>query len=144
VSHAEQDRSPQCSFEELAHTAEVGMRVGAASCESLFACAGLGLFQLAGVAPGDARARRSITVESIDRAGLMVDWLSELLYLHETSGEVYDTIAIESLSETRLTATLQGALAIAPPERSIKAVTYYGLRIEESADGWTAEVYFDI
>lgn len=133
-----------CSYEELGHTAEVGMRVRAATPESLFACAARGLFEIAGVAPGAERVERCVMVASLDAESLLVDWLSELIYLYETTGEVYDQIAIDSWTPERLAATLRGGRAVAPPARSIKAVTYYGLRLEHADDGWLAEVYFDI
>jgi SHS2 domain-containing protein len=133
-----------CSYEELSHTAEVGMRVRAATRESLFACAARGLFTIAGVEASSEVVQRAITIESIDTESLLVDWLSELIYLHETTGEVYDEIAIESWTPTQLSATLSGARATEPAARSIKAVTYYGLRLEQTEDGWLAEVYFDI
>ncbi len=133
-----------CGFEELSHTAEVGMRVRAPTRESLFACAARGLFAIAGIEPAEERVSRAIVIESIDAESLLVDWLSELLYLYETTGEVYDQITIDSWTPERLAATLRGGRATAPPARSIKAVTYYGLRLEAVADGWLAEVYFDI
>jgi SHS2 domain-containing protein len=133
-----------CSYEELSHTAEVGMRVRAATRESLFGCAARGLFMIAGVEASSEPVQRTITIESIDPQSLLVDWLSELIYLHETTGEVYEAIAIDSWTPTRLTAMLSGGRATEPVARSIKAVTYYGLRLEQTEDGWLAEVYFDI
>lgn len=133
-----------CVYEELGHTAEVGMRVGAPDAESLFVCAAQGLYTLAGVAAGEPRLQERIMLESFDIESLLVDWLSELVYRLDTVGHVYEQIAIESWTPTRLTARLAGGVAAAPPQRAIKAVTYHGLRVAASEQGWEAEVYFDI
>ena len=78
-----------CRYEELAHTAEVGVRVDAASADALYACAARAMFALLHMEPDrdadDVRPSTS-SVESVDAESLMVDWLGELLYLHETTG----------------------------------------------------------
>jgi SHS2 domain-containing protein len=133
-----------CEYEELAHTAEVGLRVRAATPTALFACAAQGMFALLGAHPSDHSMRRVATIDSFDAESLLVDWLSELLYLHETTGEAYDRIAITTWMPTRLVAIVEGGRSAQPPLRSLKAVTYHGLRLVEERDGWLADVYFDI
>ncbi len=133
-----------CEYQELAHTAEVGLRVRAATSAALFACAAQGLFALIGAEPGDHSVRRIVTVKSFDAESLLVDWLSELLYLYETTGEAYDRVAITTWAPTHLMAEVEGGLPAQPPLRSLKAITYHGLRLIEESDGWLADVYFDI
>lgn len=134
----------ECTFEELGHTAEVGMRVQAPTPAALFACAARAMFAIAGAHAGPPQTRRDLTVESFDAESLLVDWLSELLYWHEHTGEIYDQVEVTSWTPTRLRATITGSAVTAPPRLSIKAVTYYGLRVAEEAGQWVAEVYFDI
>jgi SHS2 domain-containing protein len=133
-----------CDYEELAHTAEVGLRVRAGSPAALFICAATGMFAITGAQPGERTLRRVVAIESLDAESLLVDWLSELIYLYEISGAVYDHGEITSWTPTRLEAVIVGGTPAAPPLRSIKAVTYHGLRLAEEAGGWLAEVYFDI
>ncbi|NTU78997.1 MAG: archease [Chloroflexales bacterium] len=51
-----------CHFEELAHTADVGARVRAATPAALFACAARSLFALIGARPGSAGSWQPMTV----------------------------------------------------------------------------------
>jgi SHS2 domain-containing protein len=134
----------KCEYEELDHTAEVGMRVRAATPAELFACVATALFQLIGTQPADHSAQHTLTVESFDAESLLVDWLNELLYLHEKTGEVYDTCAVGAWTTTRLEAMITGGQPLHPPLRAIKAVTYHGLQLSADATGWTADVYVDV
>ncbi|HBY97593.1 MAG: archease [Ardenticatenaceae bacterium] len=134
----------ECDYEELSHTAEVGLRVRGAAPAALFACAAIGMFGLIGGRPGNRDRRRLVTVESLDAESLLVDWLSELLYLHETTGEVYDHCEVTTWLPTRLEAVIEGGRLAGQPLRAIKAVTYHGLRLYEAGGAWVAEVYFDI
>jgi len=134
----------RCDYEELEHTAEIGLRVRAATPAALFACAATGMFALIDAQPGEQRVRHVVTIESSDAESLLVDWLSELLYWHERGGEIYDQPEITRWSPTRLEAIVVGRAARTPPSTSIKAVTYHGLRLAEEADGWVAEIYFDV
>jgi SHS2 domain-containing protein len=133
-----------CDYEELSHTAEVGLRVRAGTPAALFMCAAAGMSAIMGAQPGERDVRREVVVESLDAESLLVDWLSELIYLHEITGAIYDQGEITNWTPTRLEATVVGGAPASPPQRSIKAVTYYGLRLAEEAGGWLAEVYFDI
>ncbi len=135
---------PECDYQELAHTAEVGLRVRAPTPAALFTCAAQGMFALIGAHPGEHSVRRVVTVESPDAESLLVDWLSELLYLHETTGEVYDRITATMWTPTRCVVVVEGGRAAEPPLHSLKAVTYHGLRLVEETDGWLAEIVFDI
>lgn len=137
-----------CSLEELAHTADIGVRVRAASAESLFACAARALFTLMGITGAQdgafAAAEVEVAVESADTPALLVDWLNELLYLHETTGLVYDRCTFDAWQPDRLRATVVGAPATGRPIMHIKAVTWHQLLVERDGDGWLAEIFFDI
>lgn len=135
---------PDRDVEELSHTADVGLRARGATPAELFSCLAVGMFGLIGPRPETRDRRRTVTVESLDAESLIVDWLSELLYLHETTGEVYDHCTITRWAPTKLEAVVEGGPPAGSPLRSIKAVTYHGLRLQEEPGGWLAEVYFDI
>lgn len=136
-----------CTYEELSHTADIGIRLQANSPAALFACAGQAMFKLAGaVADDDSLATpRYVTVESGDAESLMVAWLNELLYQHEVNREVYLRCVVTAWEPTRLEAIIHGCRPAEPPILHIKAVTYHQLRVVEKEDGgWMAEIYFDI
>ena len=138
------DKTP-CNYEELGHTADVGLRVRAESAVALYACAAEGLFRLLGAEPAAEPARaETVVVDALDQQSLLVDWLNELLFLHETGGDVPGRCRVTAWSPTRLTAEVIWHRPVRPPHTHIKATTYHLLRVEETPDGWLAEVYFDL
>lgn len=137
---------PNCLVEELEHTSEVGLRIHADAPEQLFACAARAMFGLLRVAPDRRRPPQThhVRLESMDGESLLVDWLSELLYLYETTGALYTDCTVTRWAHTRLEADVVGHPPLAPPAVHVKAVTYHQLRLQADAGGWTAQVYFDI
>ena len=136
----------ECEFEELGHTAEIGVRVWAPTAAELFACAARAMFSLLRV-PADrsaAAVARSVTVRSMDVESLLVDWLSELLYLHEVYGEIYSAVQMREWTPGALRAQVIGWPPAGSPVLHIKAVTYHDLVVQQDAGGWSAQIYFDI
>ena len=135
-----------CIVEELGHTAEIGLRIRADAPEQLFACAAHAMFALLRVHTDTTRPaiHHSVTIDSIDGESLMVDWLSELLYLHETTGALFSDCTVLRWTATHLEAQVTGYPPDAPPTMHVKAVTYHQLLIHANANGWTAQIYFDI
>ena len=138
--------SSDCQIEELGHTSEIGLRIHADAPEQLFACAARAMFGLLRVRPDVARPaiHHRVTISSIDGESLMVDWLSKLLYLHETAGALFTDCTILRWTATHLEAEVQGHPPLEPPAVHVKAVTYHQLLVQANADGWTAQIYFDI
>lgn len=87
---------------------------------------------------------RRITVSAYDAESLLVDWLSELVYLYETTGALYTRCNVENWSPTALTAEITGYLPASAPSVHIKAVTYHQLSLRDEGGHWAAQVYFDI
>ena len=135
-----------CTVEELGHTSEIGLRIRADAPEQLFACAAHAMFALLRVDADTTRPaiHHTVTIDAMDGESLMVDWLSELLYLHETTGALFSDCTILRWTATHLDAQVTGYPPDAPPAMHIKAVTYHQLLIQANADGWTAQIYFDI
>lgn len=135
-------------YEVFEHTADVGLRIKAASLEELFRDAGRGLISI--LIADSSRVRplvsKTIDVAGDDRAFLLRDWLDELLCAFESERLL--------LTEYDLQLTAQGLHADCrgePVDRSrhqleheVKAVTYHGLKVEPVAGGWQAEVILDI
>ena len=135
-----------CRYEELEHTSEVGVRVFARDANELFVCTAQAMFALLQLRPdpGATVVTHHVAVESYDVASLMVDWLGELLYLHETSGLAITSCEVDTELPTRLEAQVTLHKPQESPTMHIKAVTYHQLCVIESEDGWRAEVFFDI
>jgi SHS2 domain-containing protein len=89
-----------------------------------------------------------IEIESEDLLGLFVDWLRELIYRFETEHLLLGEFRIEFSNDRRqLRADCRGERADWSrhlPDNELKAVTYHGLKVEQTPDGWEAEVIFDI
>lgn len=136
----------QCTYTELEHTAEIGLRVQAESPAALYACAARAMFSLLRAQPdtGGQACSRLVEISAVDPESLLVDWLNELLFLHETTGALFTGCRITHWSPTRLEAEAIGYPPRDAPALHIKAVTYHQLRIAHSEDCWTAEIYFDI
>jgi SHS2 domain-containing protein len=99
--------------------------------------------QLADPASGSPSVQHQVVLEAPDQESLLVEWLNELLYLHETRQEVYVEFAFEELSDTSLRATITGG----KPRRTldiIKGATYHDLSIRETQEGLVATVVFDV
>src|SRR5947209_476454 len=134
--------------ETFDHTADLGLRVRAADLNTLFAEAGQALFStivdnLEAVAP-----TRSFEVRlpADDLEYLLFDWLKALLHHFDDEGVVCARFDVK-VGEAGLSATVWGE----PIDRArhelgheVKAITYHGLRVEQTSDGWLAEVIVDI
>lgn len=132
----------------LAHTADIGLEATAPTLEELFAVAAEGFKVLVyGDTPVHAIVRHAVRLEADDRAGLMVVWLNELLYLGESGRLVPANFTIDALDGQHLSATIGGE-PFDPGrhtvERTAKAVTYHRLVVEERESGWYARVYIDL
>ena len=93
---------------------------------------------------------RNIKVESVDLNALLVDFLSEVLYLIQTNKEAYNRVEFKkfgpstSSGQSVLEAELIGNKVESFGE-DIKAVTYHNLKIEKNKNGlYEATVLFDI
>ena len=132
------------SFEEIEHTADWAYRVRGENLAELFIQAALGLYSLVGmqIAPRDW-ITRSIQLQGIDRESLLVAWLNELLYLHESEGLGFERLEIQHLDETSIQAKVTGA----PTQqwlKDIKAVTYHNLAIRETESGLEVTLVLDV
>ena len=135
-------------FETFDHTADIGLRVRAASLDELFVDAARGFTSLLLENPEDIRLKE---VDSIRLAGtetdyLLFDWLNELLFRFESRGLMFGDFQVQ-IDAQGLTATMRGE----PCDRSrhrlsheVKAITYHGLCVEQVEAGWQVELILDI
>ncbi len=131
-------------YDMVEHTADLSFQLFGSTLAELFICAAEAMFsQLSNEPVIDRTTTLSVAVEGQDLESLLVNWLNELLYLHETRREVYGHFQILALSPHQLKARVA-----AQPQHSapmmIKAATYHGLAITESASGYEATVVFDV
>jgi SHS2 domain-containing protein len=134
------------SFEELPHQADVRVRVRAEDCNALFAEAARAMFSIMYVTCDEGEIERSITVTSDDVPSLLIDFLSELLFVSEVDRVVFSSFNV-SITGTSLTATARGE----PFSREkhlggmeIKGVSYSGLKIFRDGEEFCSEILFDV
>jgi SHS2 domain-containing protein len=131
-------------FEEMEHPADLALRVWAATLPELFAEAGRGFFWLAGCSALDGpMVERRVEICAPDLESLLVDWLSELLYAAEADGACFETFEVEWGAGSALVASISGRRG-GYPEGVIKAVTYHGLSVRATPDGYEATVTLDV
>ena len=135
-------------FELFDHTADIGLRVIAPSMAELIPPATQGLYAAIGALAfcGPAETLR-IEIPGEDAAGLLRDYLAELLRLFETSQRIINEPRAAQFSATQLRVAGE-ALRIDEDAtvyfREVKAVTYHELAIKEIAGGFEATVILDI
>jgi SHS2 domain-containing protein len=135
-------------YETFEHTADLGLRVRAADLNTLFAEAATCLFSAIVEEPGTVVARQQVDVRlpGDDLAYLLFDWLKALLYRFDAEHLLLGRFAVEVSAEGLAGSAWGEPLDPARHElaHEVKAITYHGLRVEQTADGWLAEVIVDI
>ena len=135
-------------YEVFEHTADLGLRVRAASLDELCADAGRGLFA---VIAGDLAQIRPRVVERFDVAGadpawLLYDWISELHAAFELRRMLFCRFQV-SHDAAGLHALAHGERydpAVHTLAHEVKAITQHELDVRRSSDGWQATLIVDI
>lgn len=138
-------------YEILEHTADKGVRAWGKTLEELFENASRGMYRLV-IDPEGKQVDVSIPIsvevpDPIDRSDLLVKWLRELIYLTDVRKVVFTDFTVHRVTET----TVEGeAYGLVVGDNSVldgapvKAVTYHGLRLEQTPEGWVTEFYVDV
>jgi len=135
-------------FEILDHTADIGIIVHGENLKALFENAGEAFFHLiTDLRKVKRRIERQIKIkgESLDR--LMVDWLSELLYLHDVENLLFRGFKVDSVGEDGLKAIVKGEPfqeGVHVIKTEVKAVTYHQIEVRQKNGRWRAQVILDL
>ena len=135
-------------FEVLDHTADIGLIVYGEDLKTLFENAGEAFFHLiTDMKRVRRRVQRRIEIgkESLER--LMVDWLSELLYLHDVEYLLFREFKIESVGEDGLRAVVRGEPfqeGVHVIKTEVKAVTYHQIEVRKENGKCRAQIIFDL
>jgi SHS2 domain-containing protein len=144
--------SQQKQYEYLEHTADIKFLAYGKTLEEVFENAALAMFNvIIDTEKVSGETVREVFLKSPNLESLLVDWLSELLYLFEVDEIVFRKFQVKEIkeegSEYSINARVSGEEFYSknfPFETEIKAVTYNQLEIEETTDGWRAQVVVDI
>jgi SHS2 domain-containing protein len=135
-------------FEILDHTADIGLVIYGENLKALFENAGEAFFRLiTDLRKVRRRVERRINIgrESLDR--LMVDWLSELLYLHDVENLLFQGFKVESVGKNGLKAIVKGEPfreGVHVIKTEVKAVTYHRIEVRQENGRWRAQIILDL
>jgi SHS2 domain-containing protein len=135
-------------FEILDHTADIGLVIYGENLKALFGNAGEAFFRLiTDLRKVRRRIERRINIggESLDR--LMVDWLTELLYLHDVENLLFKGFKVESVGKDGLKAIVKGEPfreGVHVIKTEVKAVTYHRIEVRQEKGAWRAQVILDL
>jgi SHS2 domain-containing protein len=135
-------------FRILEHTADIGFEAFGATRKEVFANAARALTHLmVDLEAIEPQGKTPLRAEASDTPSLLVNWLSEILYLFDAEGRLFREYEIEELTDHSLAAVARGEKFDRRRHRVkllVKAVTYHQLDLRETAQGWRAQVYVDI
>jgi SHS2 domain-containing protein len=135
-------------YETFDHTADLGLRIRAANLDTLFAEAAEALFSVIVTDLTTVRfaEQRDLALPLDDREYLLFDWLKQFLYWWDAEHLLFGKFNVH-ITDKGLTATAWGEPLDRKRhqlEHEVKAITYHGLRVVPTEDGWLAEVIVDI
>jgi len=129
-------------------TADAGIEAWGDSLEEAFKGAAEGLASLLADLPESSLKKAvPVSVRGENLSSLLVLFLNELIFLEETGSVIPGKIKKLWINENMLFAVALCAKSdtVDPSERShVKAATYHGLEIDQSADQVRIKVIFDI
>lgn len=130
------------------HTADIGIDIFGATLQELFTHAAFALFDIiTDLSKVDNTIEYTLEISGIDREQLLVNWLTELLYLHDVKTLLFKDFYITDMKDNHLKATIRGEAFIENKHvinTEIKAVTYHSLSIARKDHQWKARVIFDL
>jgi SHS2 domain-containing protein len=129
-------------YEWIEHTAELQLRIEAASEQDVFLDALAALAELVDDGTPGPPARNDVELSETDRAALLVAWLEELVFLADTEAFVPERADTLELEPSGLRATIAGRTD--RPVPLVKAVTYHGLELTQQDGRWVATVVLDV
>jgi len=133
-------------FEILPHLADLKIRAFGKTKEELFYHCLQAMIESmkSEVRKPEEKTKEKVKIKSLDLEALLVDFLSEVLYLTQVNREIYNDIKFTKLTDTELEGELIGQKVERFGE-DIKGVTHHDLDIHQRKDGiWEAIVLFDI
>ncbi len=130
----------------LPHTADTGIEATAPTFAALVEELATGMFELMAEADCATGRASELEISSESNEDLVVDTLSELLYLSETGDLHFCRFTVtggdgHSVHVRAMGVPMRDVEFSGPP---IKAVTYHQLEVTESAHHWYGRVYFDV
>lgn len=135
-------------YELIEHTGDVGIVVRGASLKELFINCAIAMMEIiTNREEIKTSLIRDIEVRGLDAEDLLVRWLSEINYCLNTYHELYRNFEVEEFRDTYLKGFAKGESYDKSRHElntEIKAVTYHGLYVKQTEEGYEARIIFDI
>jgi len=137
-------------FTDSKTNADIGLLVTADGVEELFAEAAVGMTEIMADLDGVLEKRQlSFELKGDDLEELFYSWLSDLVYYKDVEGFLVKRCEVEIKRNKTISLSARLFGDDIDPQRQtlkadIKAITYYGFRIEQKEGQWQAEVVFDL
>lgn len=135
-------------FRFLDHTGDLAIEIYGQSLVDLFENAGQALFHvITDPSKVQEKVEKEIALSYHDLETLMVDWLGELLYLHDVEGLLLRRFEVRSIEDGRFEARVWGEFF---QERQhvirteVKAATFHQLEVKQRRGSWRARVILDL
>lgn len=135
-------------FEYFEVTADVGIRAWGPDARAAFCQCALGVFNLMVSLPEvEAREAREVRASGEGYEPLLVNWINELLYLHDTEGFLARRVEIPAFDASGLRSLLHGEPldpARHHPGLLVKAATFHQLAVTEEAGRFVVRLIVDV
>lgn len=130
-------------YEFLEHPADIKIKSYGSDLAELFTNSALGMMDfLYDLQSVKITHHESIEVTGENLENLLVNWLSELLFLSDINNRAYIEFSIKKVDNTSVIAVLGSGMAVSRDD--IKAVTYHDLQVIRVGNAWEAIVVYDI
>lgn len=134
------------SFEEISHTADVKIHATAPTLETLFSETFKALMRVMYGTTSQGEIPREIHIESSSIESLLIDFLSEVLFVSEVESLVFSEASVR-INGLSLIAEIKGE-PFDPSRHSggseVKGISYSGLAITHDANGYMLDIIFDV
>jgi SHS2 domain-containing protein len=138
------DRQP---WEEIDHTADWALRVWGEDLPDLLENAACGMISLLGEQSGPSAGSSQtwdFSLAALDGETLLVDWLTELIFLMEEEGVRFEHFNVLSVDDGLSVRAQAAGTTGAVFDKHIKAATYHNLQIQQTENGLETVIVFDV
>lgn len=135
------------TWELVEHTADAGVRIWAEDLDGVFAEAARAVIGIMGHGTGPEAREEAVDLSSPDLDTLLVDWLSEMLFLFEARDVVPERVEVRvSRDPWRVAGVVAGpeTETFVQEGPQVKAITYHGLKVRDEPGACEALVYVDV
>lgn len=136
------------AYEIVEHPADVGFRAYGGTLEELFKNAAEAMMSLGCALESiEARECREVAARGENLEALLYDWLTEILAIADAEQIVFHRAEVKEVVGGKARGIAYGEKFDKSRHHAgtyIKAVTYHQLQVEQTADGWRAQVFLDV